>query len=60
MVLLGKKIKERRIQLHLTQTQLADKIFVSRTLITKIESGSVKLSEENLTLLEQTLGIKLH
>ena len=56
---LGNKIKQRRVLLQLTQQELADKVFVSRTLIAKTESGSYlpnkKIIEDLSIILEISL-----
>ena len=56
---LGNVIKEARIEKGLTQQELADKVFVSRTLIAKTESGSYlpnkKIIEDLSIILEISL-----
>lgn len=37
--LLGKKIRRKRLELHLTQVELAEKVGVSQRAISRIESG---------------------
>lgn len=53
----NEKIKRYRKEAGLSQEALAAKIFVSRTLITKYESGSVFPTEENLKKLAKALNI---
>ena len=59
MVFLGQKIREGRNNKGLTQQQLADKIFVSRSLITKFEIGTNMPSEKQLEDLSIVLDIDL-
>jgi len=54
---LNEKIRKLRKENGLFQEQLASKIFVSRTLITKYESGSVFPTDENLEKLSAVFGI---
>ena len=54
---LNEKIRKYRKGIGLSQEQLASKIFVSRTLITKYESGSVFPTDENLEKLSVVFGI---
>ncbi|MFA7020603.1 MAG: helix-turn-helix domain-containing protein [Bacilli bacterium] len=54
---LNEKIRKYRKEGGLSQEQLASKIFVSRTLITKYESGSVFPTDENLEKLATVFGI---
>lgn len=54
---LNEKIRKLRKENGLSQEQLASKIFVSRTLITKYESGSVFPTDENLEKLSAVFGI---
>ena len=54
---LNEKIRKYRKEGGLSHEQLASKIFVSRTLITKYESGSVFPTDENLEKLATVFGI---
>ena len=56
---LGQIIKERRIEKGLTQQALADKVFVSRTLIAKIENGSYLVNDDLLKNISIVLGVEL-
>ncbi len=53
------KLKELRHNKGITQEELAEKIFVSRTLITKYESGAVYPTEENLEKLALYFGVPM-
>lgn len=52
----AENLKEIRKNKGLTQQELADAIFVSRTLITKYESGSVIPTKENIDKLAEALN----
>lgn len=56
---LNEKIKKYRKEAGLSQEDLASKIYVSRTLITKYESGSVFPTQENLEKIADALGLKV-
>lgn len=53
----SEKLKELRKNKGVTQEELAKKIFVSRTLITKYESGAVYPTEDNLEKLAFYFGV---
>lgn len=53
----SEKLKELRKQNNLTQENLANEILVSRTLITKYESGAVYPTEENLKRLADYFAV---
>lgn len=48
---LGKTLKETRLLYHLSQMEVAKKIGISRSMLSKAESGSRKLSDKNLEAL---------
>ena len=54
----SEKLKELRKEKGLTQKKLANKIYVSRTLITKYETGVVFPTRDNLEKLAEFFGIK--
>ena len=54
------KIKDTRRRIGLTQKELADKAFISRSLVSKIESGNAYLSEENLRRIAAALGVDIN
>lgn len=54
----SEKIKKYRKQANLSQEDLASKIYVSRTLITKYESGTVFPTDENIKKLAEVFGIE--
>lgn len=56
---LNEKIKKYRKEAGLSQEDLASKIYVSRTLITKYESGSAFPTQENLEKIAITLNVKV-
>ena len=56
---LNERIKKYRKEAGLSQEDLANKIFVSRTLITKYESGSVFPTQENLEKIATALNAKV-
>lgn len=53
----SEKLRELRKQKNLTQENLANEILVSRTLITKYESGAVYPTEENLKRLADYFAV---
>lgn len=53
----AEKLRELRKQKNLTQENLANEILVSRTLITKYESGAVYPTEENLKRLAEYFAV---
>lgn len=53
----AEKLRELRKQKNLTQENLANEILVSRTLITKYESGAVYPTEENLKRLADYFAV---
>ena len=56
---LNEKIKKYRKEAGLSQEDLAIKIYVSRTLITKYESGSAFPTQENLEKIAIALNVKV-
>ncbi len=56
---LNERIKKYRKEAGLSQEDLASKIYVSRTLITKYESGSAFPTQENLEKIAITLNVKV-
>lgn len=56
---LGQKIKKYRNEARLSQENLAEKIFVSRTLISKYESGRVFPTQENLKKIATALDVSV-
>lgn len=56
---LGRRIREERQKLHLTQEQLAEKINVSTTYIGFIERGERSITLGKLTLLSNVLGVSV-
>lgn len=57
--LIGSRIKEKRIQLHITQQQMADDLSISKFYISKIEHGKVKATLETLAEISNYLEIDL-
>lgn len=53
------KLKKLRKENNLTQEDVAAKIFVSRTLITKYENGTINPTKENLEKLALLFNVKL-
>ena len=56
---LNERIKKYRKEAGLSQEDLASKIYVSRTLITKYESGSAFPTQENLEKIAIALNVKV-
>lgn len=55
----NEKLTKLRKEANLSQEQLAAKIFVSRTLITKYESGSVFPTDENLKKIAEVFEVEV-
>jgi putative transcription factor len=55
----SKRIREARLKLGLTPEQLGKKINERKTVITKLESGAMRPTDELVRKLERALGIKL-
>ena len=53
---IGKYIKDQREERNLTQTELADKLYVSRQTISKWENGINKPDRVTLKKVENVLG----
>ena len=56
---IGKRIKDKRIKLNLTQEQLAEKTGLTDTYIGAIERATSKCSIETLVKISQTLDINM-
>ncbi len=56
---LNEKLKKYRKEAGLSQEELANKIYVSRTLITKYESGTVFPTQENLEKIATALNVNI-
>jgi DNA-binding XRE family transcriptional regulator len=59
MELIGEKIKELRIQNHLTQSQLGELIGVKRAQISKLENGSHSASVSTIMKVFQAMKAKV-
>lgn len=55
--IIANNIRAKRKSLYLTQEQLAEKSFLSRSLISKIESAKVYISDDHLLRISQALGV---
>lgn len=56
MLQLYKNIKERRTELHLTQSELADKMgYADKSMIAKIEKGSIDLTQSKIIAFAKAL-----
>lgn len=56
---LGQRIKERRLELNMTQAKLADKTGLDRTYISGLESGRRNPALRNLNRLATALKISI-
>lgn len=56
---IAQTIKRKRIEMDLTQEQLAEKTGISRNSIGKVESGDCNVSVDTLSALMAVLGIKM-
>lgn len=57
-VQLGLLIRKARVDAHLTQQDLADALFISRTSLTNIEKGNQRILVHTLIDIAQSVGIK--
>jgi len=57
--MIGKKIKEARISKGLSQSELANLVYITKQSISKYENNKALPTKSILTLLEEVLGIKL-
>lgn len=58
MIQLYKNIKERRVQIGMSQDELAKKTgYTSRSSIAKIEKGEVDLQQSKIELFAKALGV---
>jgi transcriptional regulator with XRE-family HTH domain len=53
------KLKQYRIENHLSQEELASKLFISRTLISKWENGVIYPSYSNMEKLAQIMNVSI-
>jgi transcriptional regulator with XRE-family HTH domain len=58
--MIGSRIKFYRNLKSMTQTQLAEKIFKSQTVICRIESGDEQPNKEELKLIAQALQVNIN
>ena len=59
MMKLYENIKKRRLELHMSQQQLAELTgYADKSMIAKIEKGQVDLSQSKLELFAKVLGVK--
>lgn len=59
--MLGYKIKKLREDLHMTQEQLSKKANVSRTIISGLESGTIKITTTGTLLkIAKALNVKVN
>ena len=54
------QLKELRIKQHLTQEQLAEKVGIDKTQISKIEKGNRNLTLDTITRIASALGAKVN
>ncbi len=59
-LLVGKRVKELRNKLGVSQEELADIANLDRTYITSVESGKRNISIANIEKLSKALNISLH
>lgn len=57
--LLGKRIREERIKLNLTQEQLAEKVDISTSYVGQIERGERNISLDTLINVANILGVTI-
>lgn len=54
------QLKQLRIQQHMTQEQLAEKVGIDKTQISKIEKGTRNLTLDTITRIANALGAKIN
>lgn len=57
---LAYQLKQLRIQQHMTQEQLAEKVGIDKTQISKIEKGKRNLTLDTITKIANALGAKIN
>lgn len=55
----GRRIRQRRLELDLTQGALADRLGVAQQMVARYETASVRVSASRLWLLAQALGVEI-
>ncbi|MSS63850.1 helix-turn-helix domain-containing protein [Velocimicrobium porci] len=58
-IIFGKKIRDERLKLHLTQEKLGKEVNLSTAYIGQIERGERSLTLDNLEILTKRLGISI-
>ncbi len=59
LVKFGKKVREKRVALHLTQEELAERAGVHRTYIGMIERAEKNITLGNIDKIAKALGVPL-
>jgi transcriptional regulator with XRE-family HTH domain len=59
LIKFGRRVREERIKLHLSQEKLAEKADVHRTYIGMIERAEKNITLENIKKIVDALGLKL-
>ena len=58
MKTVGERIRDRRIELNMTQEELGKKVgYTSRTTVNKVESGISQLNQKKVVLFANALGV---
>lgn len=61
LILLGEKIRQKRVDLGMSQYELADRVKkLNQSQISKIESGNRCISVENLLEISKALGVSIN
>ena len=58
-VMLGKRIREERLKLHLTQESLAEDVNLTTAYIGQVERGERNITLENLVKVSNRLGVSI-
>lgn len=55
-MIIGSNIKKKRNEIGLTQQEIADKLYISRSLVAKVEAGNAMLDEKQMLNLSIVFG----
>ena len=59
LLIIGKNVREKRLEQQLSQSQLAFEAGVTREFVNKLESGNYNISIRNLEKIAQILNVEI-